>query len=311
MTANRTNLQYIILCRLLTQPKKGFSRKTLKTDLSSFVEHRWVGEKWSEEFDSVWTPLLQDGLVEEAKKVHLTDAGRQEICAFFGWEKIPGRLQWRTMKEKYLPAIFLGLDPGSEKFKKRFKGLATLRAECLRQIFDLKIDSMPTEVEAMNALLILAGVGMRNVSSSEFTMALLRNMVDEKDLPKIALQSGDKFQDKPAEPTPQTAPAEDPKPFDLEAFSRDVMDCARACPTGKWGMNKVYISHVWQNFQKTHPEWNLDETMFKKKLTEANHKHLLTLSHADLVGIMNPDDVKESETPYLNDYFHFVRIGRE
>jgi hypothetical protein len=50
---------------------------------------------------------------------------------------------------------------------------------------------------------------------------------------------------------------------------------------------------------------------FKNRLVEANQQGLLHLSKADLPEAMDPNDVRESETPYLNAVFHFVLIDRE
>lgn len=291
-------LKHIILSRLLALPKSGFTKNALKKDLSSLVEHRWVGESWSRQFEEIWNQLLTKGLVNENPKVSLTEAGISEVLQFYGWDKKPSRLQWRAIKDKFLPARFLGLVPGSDQFKKRFKGSKTLRSECLRQVYDLKIQSMPTETEAINAMLSISNIGMLNLKTGEVEKALLRLMIDGKSID----------QKKPEQPALK---AQTSTTFDLKSFARDVLECARTCPTGQWGSNKVFISHVWRYFQKIHTEWQLDESSFKKKLTEANHHQYITLSHADMVGIMNHADVRESATPYLNDCFHFIRIGRQ
>ena len=47
------------------------------------------------------------------------------------------------------------------------------------------------------------------------------------------------------------------------------------------------------------------------ELVEANRADLLTLSRADLVQVMDPADVRESETTYLNAVFHFVLVEKE
>ncbi len=95
--------------------------------------------------------------------------------------------------------------------------------------------------------------------------------------------------------------------FDLPAFAATVEAAARSCPTGRFGDNKVFIHHVWQQLQdETHlPVRTLEE--FKQRLTEANHAGLLHLSRADLVQVMDPEDVRQSETRYLDAVFHFIR----
>ena len=52
----------------------------------------------------------------------------------------------------------------------------------------------------------------------------------------------------------------------------------------------------------------MNENEFKRQLAEANRAGLLALSRADLVEAMTPEDVRSSETPYLNATFHFVQV---
>jgi len=98
---------------------------------------------------------------------------------------------------------------------------------------------------------------------------------------------------------------------DLEDFARCVLTAARASPTGRWHKTKVFISHVWEEFELP-PTFRgrgaMDLNDFKKMLGAAHRAGLLRLGRADLVEAMNPADVKASETPYLNGVFHFVRL---
>jgi hypothetical protein len=99
--------------------------------------------------------------------------------------------------------------------------------------------------------------------------------------------------------------------FDLPAFARTVQAAARHCPTGRFGDNKVFISHVWRQLREEPGFPAMDLPTFKERLTEANNARLLTLSRADLVQVMDPVDVQESQTQYLNGEFHFVLVEKE
>lgn len=343
---SNTNLNVILLSRILVS-KKEMTKTELIKEIAPLVDYRWVGESWVQQFEIEWQRLLSEGLLKVDPQIRLTESGRQFIFLYFGFTQLPPKTTWGTMKQKYLPARFLGLLPGSDEFKKRYKGISTLRAECLRQAYDLKIRSMPTITQAVHALLwktlgietsetfsvksatkyLLAqpngivniekipemlcasAAGMRNQKRGELERTLIHCLVNGTSLP------GHKLKTIPLNVTslsaPTTLPEQSPKEFDLDTFARDVQACALSCPTGHWGENKVFISHVWRFFQNNHPEWKLDKAEFKNKLIEANCRHILTLSHADLVGVMNPVDVQESATPYLNDCFHFIRIGRQ
>jgi hypothetical protein len=83
---------------------------------------------------------------------------------------------------------------------------------------------------------------------------------------------------------------------------------ARACPTGRFGDNKVFINHLCRYLQNEpgFPRLALEE--FKRRLTEANAARLLVLSRADMAPDLPQDDVRASETSYLNAHFHFVTL---
>lgn len=87
----------------------------------------------------------------------------------------------------------------------------------------------------------------------------------------------------------------------LKAFAARVNDATRAAKTGRFGDSKVFIAHVHRAFA------DLDRDAFKARLVEAQREGLVALSRADLVEAMDPDDVRDSETRYLNATFHFVR----
>jgi hypothetical protein len=104
---------------------------------------------------------------------------------------------------------------------------------------------------------------------------------------------------------------------DLRQFAAAVTRAARGSLTGRFGDNKVFINHVWRAYRDGGGGGGggadaLDLATFKSRLVEANREGLLELSRADLVAAMDPADVRESQTRYLNAEFHFVRTeGRE
>jgi hypothetical protein len=87
-----------------------------------------------------------------------------------------------------------------------------------------------------------------------------------------------------------------------------IKAAARACPTGRYGDNKVFIAHVWRMLRSDPDFAAMGFERFKDFLAAANNARLLDLSRADLVQAMDPDDVRESEVRYLNATFHFIRI---
>lgn len=95
----------------------------------------------------------------------------------------------------------------------------------------------------------------------------------------------------------------------IEAFAQTVRDVAAQAPTGYYGLDKVFISHVWQHGNACGLLHGMNLQEFKQRLLEANQANCLTLSQADLPDRLSRVDVVESSTPYLNAMFHFVRIS--
>ncbi len=124
--------------------------------------------------------------------------------------------------------------------------------------------------------------------------------------PPTAASAHDMAMEETASPAP--APTEDTvagrAPHSPEAFATHVLNVARALPTGRFGQNKVFISHVWKALQ---PEWSNREA-FDAALLEANRTRLLSLTRADLVSAMDPRDVAESEVRSFGASFHFVVV---
>jgi hypothetical protein len=103
---------------------------------------------------------------------------------------------------------------------------------------------------------------------------------------------------------------ESPGPeLDLPAFAATVQALAASSPgQDRFHDNKVFIAPLWRAAERevNFPRLSLAE--FKRRLVEANARHLLHLSRADLVQAMDPHLVAESETTYENATFHFVLL---
>ncbi|XXY14572.1 hypothetical protein WME88_40670 [Sorangium sp. So ce216] len=98
-----------------------------------------------------------------------------------------------------------------------------------------------------------------------------------------------------------------PLPADETAFATRVLEAARASKSGRFGDNKVFISHVLRRLAEDGIAIG-DSDAFKARLVSAHRRGLLALNRADLVEAMDPADVDASETRYLSTTFHFVRI---
>jgi hypothetical protein len=97
-------------------------------------------------------------------------------------------------------------------------------------------------------------------------------------------------------------------PLSDKAFAQSAFDAAKATKTGRLGDTKVFISHVWETFQRQNPDQagTLDE--FKQRLIEANRQRNISLSRADMGYALNQKDVSTSEIGHLGSTFHFIRL---
>jgi hypothetical protein len=201
-----------------------------------------------------------------------------------------------------------------------------VKAAVLNRALD---DGRATDFKKAANRLVARDAGARRDDPAELRDAIVRAWIDresdraadhrrEPSIEAEAASHGPKGGDRPSlslyapespeTPVPSEASTRDARPVDLAAFAGRVTDAARACPTGRYGDNKVFIAHVWRMLQSD-PDYSwMDLDTFKDRLGLANNARLLDLGRADLVQAMDPDAVRLSEVQYLNATFHFVRI---
>lgn len=157
------------------------------------------------------------------------------------------------------------------------------------------------------AKLLAKQVGARQSGRDELRNATLRTWLgsDVRSFPQPAPATGIASEQTPTSTAP---PSSTPQSLNLESFAERVLNAARASSTGRFGDNKVFVSHVWHAVRSDPAFAEFDLDRFKRRLAEANNARLLDLSRADMVEAMNPDDVRQSEVPYLGATFHFIRI---
>jgi hypothetical protein len=165
-------------------------------------------------------------------------------------------------------------------------------------------------------------VGARTAGVDDLRQAILRRWVGQGDprpldlaqeiAPMVPEDNGPTavLTEESVSPAPSTQVTSPAAELDLPEFAATVQAAARHSPTGWFGDNKVFINHVWRQLQNEPGLPSLDLAGFKTCLVEANNAGLLHLSRADLVQAMDPADIQESETSYLNAVFHFILVER-
>jgi hypothetical protein len=285
-----------------------------------------------------WQSLVAElegaGLVTTGP-LRLTESGRTHALEFLGLKDLPARATWPALRDRYLLPRVLGIAEDAGETRSRINSLDGLSAWLLKQRYQMPDGAGHTPKAVLQALVCrelgfpdetkLTAVRDRVLSrllgppepltwktlvkqmpqavadAQRGGMAALREAVLHKWLTPSSSQPS------PEADGRQTEECVERESFDLPTFAATVEAVARACPTGRFGDNKVFIHHVWKQLQsETHlPVRSLEE--FKQHLVEANHAGLLHLSRADLVQAMDPADVRQSETRYLDAVFHFIR----
>jgi hypothetical protein len=92
------------------------------------------------------------------------------------------------------------------------------------------------------------------------------------------------------------------------SFAAQVLEAAGRTKTGRFGDDRVFISHLWRQYKREQRPKGLDLAAFKQLLVEANRERYLSLACDDLAPVHDQKDIKESEIRHLSATFHFVCI---
>ncbi|AEI62087.1 hypothetical protein [Corallococcus macrosporus] len=333
MGSAEQRLSGIALSWLMTRGERRGTRKELEAALRSFVEHRLSRSEWKARFESLLESLLGGGTVALRGRsgLALTPTGRTAVLRFLHLDQPPRGLTWKKLKATHLVALSLDL-PASKAVVARMKDADGVRAAALQRQHGLDAEEGLTLAQTRDRLLWreLGVETDRPFTLSAVQAHLLGKMLDtetkdpRKGVEQLAAraagasradaeavrlsllrrfavaQADDASED---EPEVRAAPGSEAQAAPA-AFAERVLSVARDLPTGRFGANKVFISHVWKALQ---PEWRTREA-FNAALLEANRTRLLSLTRADLVSAMDPKDVAESEVQSFGASFHFVVV---
>ena len=335
-----TRLTGLALSWLLTRPQGRGTRKDFEKALWPFVEHRLRPGEWKEHHAALVGTLLSAAHVKEQGRgsLELTKDGREQALRFLGLKASTG-LTWKGLKAKHLQALSLGLSPSKAvldwmgtadgvraallKRQHQVEGketptlaqvrdrllwrqlgvdtdraftLSAVQAHLLSQVLEVEVKKPGPALEQLAA----RAAGSMRVEAEAVRLATLRRWLlpDSESLPPLSTEPAPA-----AEPMPTPAAPETAAPS--LSFAERVLAVARALPPeARFGPDKVFIAHVWRALA---PEWR-DRAAFNAALLEANRTLQLSLSRADLVSVMDPTDVAESEVLHLGDRFHFVVV---
>lgn len=319
----------LTLARLIIPGKKPPAPGAIRKDLAPLIRGGWTKER----VGAVLADLRSKGWLPE-KGQTLTEAGRDRALVYLGLAELPPKCNWGTIRAKFLVPKALGLTPWSEAEVARVGTTDKLAARLLKAKYALPVSAEANLTGVLEAL-VCRLIGYPALTTlKELTAVMLSReanaepVLPVKDVNTVAprlllgaIKGGIEgfravvlngtFEDA-GETTPLAKPAVAPPngPPEIQAFAERVTEAAKSCPTGWFGDDLVFISHVWRHMRRDPEFAALDLPDFKTKLLAANRVRSLALSRADLVQAMGADDVRESETSYLNSVFHFILIRK-
>ncbi|WP_166831428.1 hypothetical protein [Thalassoroseus pseudoceratinae] len=330
-------LGQMILVRLLDSGKNPPPRSKIESDLKLLVALSASKSEWQVRLAATLNTLQENDLIN-VKPYRLTDAGRQHALAFLNIDSV-SKVNWPTLRDRYLIAAALGI---SSADKQAFRDVGTsngLRPAVLVKHFNLPGSAVPSKARVTH---LLAWQQLR--SAHEIEIPTTKD-ISHKNILFATLLAGQKGDDPvkllaaqvtkaesnsikhlreavirdwladkapvamPTPSNPKSADSDSHTP-NLTEFADRVRTIAKNSATGRFGDNKVFLSHVWNQYRGDGGGNGMTRSDFDQLLVDANRKNLLTLSRADLISAMDPQDVQSSEIRLANSTFHFLRTDR-
>jgi hypothetical protein len=308
----------LVLARILVASKRPPTVNAVRKDLGKVLGHEPSTETLQDWVDQ----LRAEGLISE--KLTLTEAGRRRALGFLGTEAVPARTTWASLVPKYFVPRALGVDLSDGSSVKRLAREEGLAGAMLKRQFGITVTAKESLDSVLEAF-VCKKLGYDVASLKDLKQQVIGEVLEANDagIPKKpmaqarALLKANNLSQLRSKALAEWALAEHEQPrtaletqnvdsFDLDEFSRTVLAAARHCPSGWFGDNKVFINHLYRHLQSEPAFHGMRLEDFKQRLVQANQGDRLELSRADLVSVMDPSDVRESETFQLGAAYHFL-----
>lgn len=277
-------------------------------------------------------------VVFEVSDFTISEEGKRALRAIFGVANTPS---WTEVRDAYLPALALGLQPGSAAASEAAANLpmsllvrklklpkgAPLSAICDGLLLSrLGIEMSKITLAELRAHVLADALGVKDISTAKKVVEKSAiNWTGAKDGTKKSLvlalsrrwladQSNHWLHDgSPPSTSPPSRASAGPPPaapsgaLSLDALADVVHDALPRIGTdGRYGSEKVFVSAVWRGLEQERrlPTMTLDS--FKRNLVQAMRAGKVRLARADLIGAMDSKLVSESEISDNGSTFHFV-----
>lgn len=301
--------------------------------------------------DSDWKQLvyrtleelaLAERITDPARNIRITEQGRADLRAFLQVDSLPEQKTWSVIKKVYLTSLAIGQPPTPGKTADKLKTSDGFKAAMLVKLFGLRLNAVPSLPLAIHALAVQQGLKPQKQHPEALRDAFLENWINSLDA--AAVFAAREVEDpvpgstipspgtaSPGTASSNTASSNTPglvtasytaagstvsdtaadSSQQLRQFVARVKEIARSLRDESTGP-KILISRIWQRFQETDASPAMTRSEFDEQLLHSNREQLLTLSRADLVGHLSPEDRRDSEIhPESGGQFHFVRTDRD
>jgi hypothetical protein len=319
--------ELVVLARLSSKAARQPTPSAITAALAMIVTPNATKSESRAEIDRILADLARRSLIDE--RLALTETGRHELAAAVGLGKVP---TWKDFQNRYLPALAVGCGgPDAPKTAEAFQAaiLATHLGMQRREKLTAQLDAIvadalglaagPVTMDRIRAHFLArrAGVDDRGRATEIASQVACRavrahNRTALKASAVKRWVAGEAIT--PAAPAPVATaapavsqPAPVRRPLDDSSFAAMINDTAHKIgPDGRYGGHKVFVSAIWRNLSDELQGRGMGLDELKRRLVDANRAGLLSLARADLVGAMNPEEVKLSEILDRGASFHFV-----
>jgi hypothetical protein len=193
--------------------------------------------------------------------------------------------------------------------KKKFDA-AAVRRYLLRDLVD---PEARVDERTWRKLLVVRASGAKRANAEELSQALLTRWVFGAQ-PKAVTATGARLalRQSDVQPVePAVAVANDngpPATVDLPTLAQAVRAAAAAPEVARFHNDRAFIGSIWRYMRGRSPVWEMPLEEFKAKLVAAHLSGFIRMTRADLVGAMDPSEVRQSEAQHHGSTFHFVAL---
>ncbi|HEX4337174.1 MAG TPA: hypothetical protein VH062_14750 [Polyangiaceae bacterium] len=330
-------LQVLLLCRLSFPTKKASSISEVSRRLFPFVDSLVSAREWRTLLERTIGAARDAGLVD-TKQLRITVKGQKEVRHVLG--SAPPVKDWRAFKQQRLLRLVtdgaapngsraaamllgqaLGVSPAPKETavvdewltrKLGLRGkqvtLGGLRAALVAK--ELGVPVRQSLVEVVR-LAVARQADAPSGSEEHLLNAMVARYVSRVPAPGKGAKRGLETKTRASAGTSKGNGASTADLREPADFASRVLAVAHGSAVRRFGPTKTFIGSVWAALRSDRDMDRIGETRFKQLLADAHRRGLLTLSRADLVTAMDPDDVNASEVNHLGATYHFINVGGE